>query len=307
MLFSLIITFRNEGEQVYKTCLSFLKHCQKEMFEFVIVNDASNDGYDYSELRKFSNLTYIENKDRKGVGGSRDIGALNAKGKYLLILDGHMRVFEDVLQKIANIISKYPKETLFCCQSIPIKTESDGKLMICNSPRSRGCKIRTKMDIDFLEYEWDRLSNIDEMREVLPIQCVMGADYVINKDYYLYLHGLNGLQQYGMDEQFLSAKVYMSGGNIYLLKNIGVAHFYRRSTEDIPYKNVPACKILNKMIILYLFDNTLFNQYSKLFYSKSIFNVFIELKPYLDKEKIYLNLILNKHTFDEYLKWKTIL
>lgn len=302
MLFSLIITYRNEGEQVYKTCLSFLEHCQKEMFEFIVVNDASNDNYDYSELRKISNLTYIENKERKGVGGSRDIGAMKAKGKYLLILDGHMRVFDDVLQKIADTISLYPRETLFCCQSIPIKTEKDGTLLINKNPYSRACTVKTTMNIEFLEYQWDTFRDNDIMN-VLPIQCVMGADYIIDREYYIYLHGLNGLQQYGMDEQFLSAKVFMNGGKIYLLRDIRIAHFYRNSNESIPYKNVPLCKILNKLIILYLLDEKLFNWYSKLFYSNSIFNVFMELKPYLDKEKIYLNLILNKHTFNEYLSW----
>ena len=302
MVFSLIITYRNEGEQVYKTCLSFLKYCKKEMFEFVVINDASNDGYDYSELNKIPNLTYIENKDRKGVGGSRDIGAMKAKGKYLFILDGHMRVFEDVLQKIIEIISNYPTETLFCCQSLPIKIEN-GKPMINYHPRSRGCKIKTAMNMNFLEYEWDTIRNSD-LSNVLPIQCVMGAAYIINRDYYIYLHGLNGLQQYGMDEQFLSAKVFMNGGKIYLLKDIGVAHFYRNSNASIPYKNIPLCKILNKLIILYLLDENLFHKYASLFHSNSIFNVFLELKPHIDKEKTYLNLILNKHTFIEYITWK---
>lgn len=305
MVFSLIITYRNEGEQVYKTCLSFLKYCKKEMFEFVVINDASNDGYDYSELNKISNLTYIENKDRKGVAGSRDIGALNAKGKYLLILDGHMRVFEDVLTKIYNTVNTLPDENLYCCQSIPIKTTEENQYMIDYHPLSRGCKIKTSMNIDFLEYEWDTLRDSD-ISSMLPIQCVMGACYVINREYYIYLHGLNGLQQYGMDEQFLSSKVFMNGGGIYLLKDIGIAHFYRQNADSVPYKNVPACKILNKMIMLYLFDINLFVHYSRLFYSKSIYNVFIELKPFLDKERTYLNLILNKHTFKEYLTWKTI-
>ena len=306
MIFSLIITYRNEGEQVYKTCLSFLKYCSKDMFEFVVVNDASDDGYDYSELKTISNLTYIENKDRKGVGGSRDIGALNAKGKYLFILDGHMRIFDDVLTKIAEIITKYPTESLFCCQSLPIKTEQDGTYRINKDPDSRGCRVNTTMCMEFLEYEWDSLKPEDVLRNVIPIQCVMGACYVIDKNYYIYLHGLNGLQQYGLDEQFLSAKVFMNGGGIYLLKNIGVAHFYRPNNESIPYKSVPMCKILNKLIILYLLEPDLFQQYSKLFHSQSIFNVFIELKPFIEKERLYLNLILNKHSFKDYLSWKSI-
>ena len=302
MIFSLIITFRNEGDQVYKTCKSFLRYCNQEMFELIVINDASDDNYNYYELETLPNMIYIENKDRMGVAGSRDIGAIKASGKYLFILDAHMRIFEDVLTNIYNIVSKYPSNNLFCCQSLPIIKNNDGKLTINKSPQSRACKIDYNMSMNFLEYKWDTLSPQDIM-PVLPIQCVMGACYVIDRDYYKYLHGLNGLQQYGMDEQFLCAKIFMNGGGIWLLKNIKVAHFYRNSNSEVPYRNIDLCKVLNKLIILYLLDKDLFLQYSKQFLNIGIFNILIELKPYLEKESKYLNLILTKKTFKDYLNY----
>lgn len=303
MLFSLIITFRNEGEQVYKTCSSFLKHCNKELFEIIVVNDASDDRFDYSNVASLPNIKYIENNTRKGVAGSRDIGVLNSSGQYILILDGHMRVFQDVLSKAASIITQYPAETLFCFQSIPIQQSENNKYSICKNPISRGCTLHTDSSkVDFLDYEWDGLRDTD-LGEVIPIQCVMGACYIINRDYYLKLHGLNGLQQYGMDEQFLSAKVFMSGGNIYLLKNLGIAHFYRRDNRSIPYSSISMVKYLNKLIILYLLDQDLFIQYSKFFINSNIYNIILELKEYLDKERTYLGLVLINRTFKDYLNY----
>lgn len=303
MLFSLIITFRNEGEQVYKTCSSFLKYCDKELFEIVVINDASNDNFDYSNLSLLPNVKYIENQDRKGVAGSRDIGAQNATGKYIFILDGHMRVFDDVITQLSNIVVNYPDETLFCCQSIPIQQNPDNTYSICKKPVSRGCSVNSNVNqINFLEYNWEGLRP-DELGSILPIQCVMGACYVISREYYLRLHGLNGLQQYGMDEQFLSAKVFMSGGSIYLLKDVGVAHFYRRGVKDIPYKNISLAGYLNKLIILYLLDSDYFLTYSKLFVNERIYNIILDLKPYLDREKMYLGLVLSKRTFKDYLNY----
>ena len=303
MLFSLIITFRNEGEQVYKTCSSFLKHCNNDLFEIIVINDASDDRFDYSNLASLHNVKYIENKDRMGVAGSRDLGAINATGKYILILDGHMRVFEDVLTRAADIISNYPEETLFCFQSIPIQQNLEGKYTICKNPTSKGCKIYSNPNnLDFLDYEWQGL-NPEELGEILPIQCVMGACYLISREYYLRLHGLNGLQQYGMDEQLLSAKVFMSGGNIYLFKNIGIAHFYRRDNNSVPYKNISLVRFLNKLIILYLLDLDYFNSYSTMFINEDIYNVLLELKPYLEKERTYLQLILTKRTFKDFLNY----
>lgn len=300
---TLIIPFRNEGDQVYKTCKSFSTYCDESMYDIICINDKSDDGYDYTELLQFRNLKLLKNEIRLGVAGSRDKGVMNASGEYIFILDGHMRVFDDVITQILNIVPKYPN-SLFCCQSDIIRKElSTGKFKLNRQPNSRGCTLESNIKGDFLNYYWDYIRPEDNYKSILPIQCVMGAAYIIKRDYYIKLHGLNGLQQYGLDEQFLSAKVYMSGGGVYLLKDIHVAHIYRQGMP-LPYGFTDGIKQLNILILLYLLCPELYLEYLSSVNNSDFLEVIKQIREGLNKERDYLKLILTKKTFNNYINGK---
>lgn len=304
---TIIIPFRNEGEQVYKTCESFNAHSNPEQFNILCLNDSSDDGYDYTQVVKFPNVTLIDNPERLGVAGSRDKGAKLAQTPYILIVDGHMRIFSDVVTPLLEKLHAYPG-TLLCCQSQIIrKNPALGTYEIERRPLTKGVRLKTTPGLQFLTYDWDLLTSADTFSHVIPIQCCMGACYAISREYYLHLHGLNGLQQWGMDEQFLSAKVWMSGGKVLLLKNIEIAHIYRSGTP-IPYRSLNYIKLLNQFIVVYLLaDESAYLAFKKSvettpFYQSNpeMADIFADLVPFLIKERTYLSLIM-KHTFNDFL------
>lgn len=298
---TIIIPFKNERDQVLKTCLSFNEHGNPALFDILCLNDCSDAGYDYSELSRVPNVTLVDNPERLGVAGSRDKGATLATTPYLLFVDGHMRVFSDVVTPLVEKLHSYP-ETLLCCQSRVIRfNKQTPGYEIERTPRTKGVRLNSSLNPGFLDYRWDTLTDADALREVIPIQCCMGACYAIGREYYLYLHGLNGLQQWGMDEQFLSAKVWMNGSRVLLLKNIEIAHIYRTGTP-VPYRSNNGIKLLNQLIVAYLLgDERLFLPFREdirrsLRYqlNKEVVDVFDDLLPFLQKEKIYLNLVLKQ-------------
>lgn len=304
---TIIIPFKNEGEQVCKTCESFNQHCNPALFDILCINDCSDDNYDYTDVTRFGNVTLLDNTERLGVAGSRDKGVKRCATKYILFVDGHMRIFGDVVTPLLEKLHTYP-DNLLCCQSRIIKRNPEtGGYELQRKPGSKGVKLRNTPDLAFLEYEWDMLTGM-ELTDVIPIQCCMGACYAISREYYLHLHGLNGLQQWGMDEQFLSAKVWMSGRKVLLLKNIEIAHIYRQGAP-IPYQSFEGIKLLNKLIMLYLLaDENLFLKFNEevkhsmpYLVEKHIVDVFDDLLPFLSKEKTYLSLIM-KDTFTNFLK-----
>lgn len=129
----------------------------------------------------------------------------------------------------------------------------------------------------------------------------MGACYAMERDHYLHLHGLNGLQQWGMDEQFLSAKMWMSGGKVLLLKNIEIAHIYREGTP-VPYQSFGGSKLLNQLIVVYLLaDEGMFLQFRESVrhsaayrIAKDTLDIFDELLPDLRRERNYLQLLMKR-------------
>jgi hypothetical protein len=82
------------------------------------------------------------------------------------------------------------------------------------------------------------------------IPCVLGAGYAMQREYYLRLHGLNGLRSYGSDEELLSLKVWAEGGRCLLVKDWQVGHLYRKSA---PYANPTPDTTYNQMLIQELF------------------------------------------------------
>ena len=299
---TIIIPFRNEREQVFKTCESFNRYCDPALFDILCIDDCSEAGYDYSEVEKFGNVTLLENGRRLGVAGSRDKGVKWCETKYVLLVDGHMRVFTDVITPLLGKLRAYPG-TLLCCQSKIIRYDKKkGAYEVERCPKTRGVRlIDNRLDLSFLNYRWEMLNETDLLTDVLPIQCCMGACYAIERDYYLHLHGLNGLQQWGMDEQFLSAKVWMSGGKVLLLKNIEIAHIYREGTP-VPYQSFGGSKLLNQLIVVYLLaDEGMFLQFREnvrhtaaYVIAKDTMDIFDELLPALRRERNYLQLLMKQ-------------
>lgn len=291
---TIIITFRNEGEQVLKTIKSFHKYVAPTLFNVLCVDDASDDGYDYSEVADFDNVTLVTNSERLGVAGSRDKGVQLAETEFVFLIDGHMRIFCDVISALIGKLKVY-KRSLLCLQSKIIKYEGDNLVIDANVPNSKGVKINLdESDKNFLEYSWEQLQESDLLLTDITIACVMGACYAIEKEYYIYLHGLNGLAQWGLDEQFLSAKVWREGGKVLLLKDLEIGHIYSQQKN---YRNFYGVKIYNKLIIAYLIcPDTTYNKYRETLTSMpekiaDIFNIFL---PQIGKEKAYLDSIFTK-------------
>lgn len=89
---TVIIPFLNEKTEVENTLNSLISHTN-ESINIIVINDASNDGYNYDMLEKKFNITYIKNKERMGVAKCRDLGISKMTTKYFLLLDAHMRFY----------------------------------------------------------------------------------------------------------------------------------------------------------------------------------------------------------------------
>jgi hypothetical protein len=74
--------------------------------------------------------------------------------------------------------------------------------------------------------------------------------YATSKAHWQHIGGLWGLMGYGCDEQLMSLKTWLSGGQCLLIKNWGVGHLYRKIA---PYPKWSANKIYNYLLLIALF------------------------------------------------------
>jgi len=103
MKFSIIIPAYNLEKHIGK-CLNSLLNQNIELFEYeiLVINDGSTDETESNVLqytKKYSNII-LYNQENKGVSSARNLGIENAKGEYVLFVDGDDWLSKNILNEI---------------------------------------------------------------------------------------------------------------------------------------------------------------------------------------------------------------
>lgn len=243
---TIIITFLNEGDELEKT-VSGIRKTVADSVEIIVINDCSFDGYDYGESLEKYNVHYFVNRHRLGVAASRDFGVSKCKTPYFLLLDAHMRFYD---QTWANCIVKALQEDdrqLLCCQGRFLYKDTETGEVEENEERSFvfGAYSPFGKDSVWPDITWNyKEFSLNQRTQDIP--SVLGAAYATSKTYWTRLRGLEGLRNYGADEQFISLKVWCEGGRCTLLKDVVIGHIYRKRA---PYLILGKDTIYNLMYI----------------------------------------------------------
>jgi len=234
-MLSIIITALNEDSFILdKTIQSIIDSAPG--VEIIVIDDCS----DIPIVIKQKNIILERNKFRIGVAQSRHIGATLAKNKWLLFTDSHM-LFEKYWYNNFIQYSKNANEkTVFCGCCLGLWEDFD-------LSKYRGKYYGAKLELwnekenQILEGKW-----VPEIKdqEVYDISCLMGALYFIRKEYFFQIRGLSDLKMWGSDEPCLSLKIWLSGGEIKMAKNIKAGHLFRSAA---PYTTGVKYLVYNKI------------------------------------------------------------
>lgn len=284
-ILSIVIPFLNEGEEVENTLISIFNHSDMKDIEVIIINDASDDGYNYTELSGRYGIRYIENHFRIGVAASRDKGAQLASGNFILFLDAHMRFYDnDWSRRIIDLLSS-DEMLLLCSQSKGLCNINNEIHEIKGRQTAWGASINFINSFRYLECNWI-YRDFNSSENCVEIPCVFGACYAVSKKTWKYIKGLSGLSQYGNDETYMSMKIWLSGGKVKLIKDLFVGHIYR---EHQPYEVDIASRIFNRIWIASLLLDSDFR--SRAFaYSKSLNNYNNSLSILFEKKVLFVEL-----------------
>ena len=287
---TVIIPFKNEGSEVAATIKS-LKEMAYATFYIILINDGSDDGYDYSPLCNEPYVTYIQHKCTLGPAVSRNEGVSICKTEYFLLMDGHMRAETSGWDKIILSILKKQDECIYCCLT-------DKYVMSQDIDTNKSCTVYgmgVRLDLISLKYQWLYFSQKCADNMIYKIPCIMGASYCCSKRFWDKIHGLNGLISYGFEEQLLSLKTYIDGGSCKAICNVIFAHKFRNA-NNVPYSTSVSDYIYNKLFIIeLLYSDELKKkafQYAKRISDKNKFekamSKLIENRELIIKEKLYV-------------------
>ena len=107
-----IITPVYNGGYAFFCCLLAIERSQFENYEHIVVDDGSTDE-SVAIARKF-NLKILHTSGREGPSAARNLGAKEARGKYLCFVDADCEVQNDAIAKLARLLqSKSEIDALF--------------------------------------------------------------------------------------------------------------------------------------------------------------------------------------------------
>jgi len=247
---TVIIPFLNENQEVENTLESIKAHLN-DPIEIILINDASDDSFDYKTVAEKYGAVYIENTERMGVAASRDLGVKVCQTPYFLLLDAHMRFYDSSwTQRIIEELEK-DHRALLCCQTKILRVENDIVVEHNGGLPSYGAYFELDSKQGLIEPCWAMQEPVGTSHlQTIPIPCVLGAGYACSKEYWQYLKGLEGLKYYGTDELYISLKVWLEGGSCKLLKDIVIGHIYRKVA---PFPMYAKFRLYNRLLIIELF------------------------------------------------------
>ncbi|MCZ2079441.1 MAG: glycosyltransferase [Bryobacteraceae bacterium] len=214
---SIIVTSRDEDPAILQATLDGLRATTRGVAIEIIVID---DGSSTPVVCEGPGVSLVRNSHPMGVCGSRRLGAELAGAKVLAWVDAHMSFGEYWLEQMLVHTSSgallcspfwdYDLQTCLCW----------GADFVWNSTRNY---MEQKVPGFGLQH---RVMPVRELAPEVPM--VIGACYMMRRDSYERMGGFSPLfRTWGIDEQDLSARAWISGAGVRCVTSAKVGHLSR--------------------------------------------------------------------------------
>lgn len=116
---SIIVVCYKGWERLIK-CLDSLERFKGDRFssEVIVVDNNSQDETICKIERKYSGFKFIHNKINGGYGNGNNLGARNASGEYILVLNPDTEVTEAAVEKMLIAARSHPEFSIISCRQV---------------------------------------------------------------------------------------------------------------------------------------------------------------------------------------------
>lgn len=247
---TIVIPFLNEGDEPVHTIESVYNTVDSDLFNIVLAHDDPSDPP--FEIPHKDNVILVKNPKRLGVGPTRNLGINASTGKYVLIIDAHMRFQDNWFNRLLEEVSKASNIVV----SSLSKSVHDG-VIDNKSTNGYGCNLLMKNDFSkdikldntILTPKWRRQEK--DKGACYNVPCIMGACYMASKEWLEHIKKFDGLQYWGSSEPFICLKTYLAGGECKVVTDAVSGHIYRSGAAKLPYVLYNWQKMYNKMVMIY--------------------------------------------------------
>ena len=286
---SIIIPSRSEGHAVFDTVESLFASCRRTQVDVIIIDDEM-----FPEIPEIKGVRVLKG-GLPGFGNAIQLGIDNAKYDNLFITGARTRFTKGFVEKTLKALHDNP-EGISCGVSAVLRydqTEIDKAESLCYGARivynSGDTKGKTAMF-----YKW--LMNYPNKEPIQDDpQCIYGGHYILTRQWWRHIRGLNGIKTRGGCNQFLSLKTKGAGGRLMLINDMIIGNIYRNECSypivipEVLYNRVMIMSVLGGMhkgqeVLNSYINRKEYNQIKNL-YSKFFGEICIERSEYLKIRK----------------------
>lgn len=224
---TVIIPVHNEGDELSATLRS-IRQTAGGRVDIIVVDDGSTDGYDYEEAVHPFGVNYLRNPVSIGAAAAKEKGVRNCRTPYFLLLDAHMRFYQN--DWVARLLAELHRDgrQLLCCQTRVLR-KRDGAIVEGKTEPAFGAYVYMGKHRLMPTASWN-MSPSGAVQQHGRIPCVLGAAYASSVAYWKEIRGLEGLLGFGCEEPYLSLKAWLEGGGCRLMPDVVVGHIYKESS-----------------------------------------------------------------------------
>ncbi|XP_077617339.1 inactive polypeptide N-acetylgalactosaminyltransferase-like protein 5 isoform X2 [Crocuta crocuta] len=234
---SVVICFHNEEfHALLRTVFSVINLTPHHFLEEIILIDDLSDSDDLKDKLDYhleifrGKIKLIRNKKREGLIRSRMVGASRASGDVLVFLDSHCEVNKVWLEPLLQAVAKDPK--MVVCPLIDVIDSMT--LEYWPSPVVRGAFNW------HLQFKWDHVFSYEmdgPEGPTRPIRspAMAGGIFAINRHFFNEIRQYDkGMNLWGAENLELSLRIWMCGGQLFILPCSRVGHVSKHRPPNQP-------------------------------------------------------------------------
>lgn len=231
---SIIIINYNCETYIYKCIESIYKQTKDISFEIIVVDNDSTDNSLVIIREAFPEIRIIENRKNIGFGAANNVGARQAKGSYLLLLNPDTLLLNNALRLFYDH-AKSIKENLGCSGGNLL----DDKLKPANLGGNFPSLFQLFSDIGFRHFYphyYKRQVSLMLTEETLPkqmsIDCICGADLFISKAVFNQMNGFDEDYFLYYEDTDLCYRLKKEGYDNYIVPEVRIIHLESAAIID---------------------------------------------------------------------------
>lgn len=227
-LVSIILVSYNTRE-LLRDCLHSVREKTADLpYEIIIVDNQSADGTPSMLREEFPHIQLIEAGANLGFGRANNLGAEQARGKYLFFLNTDTILLNNAVKILVDFMENHPRAGI-CGANLYTHDMREGHSFfplptVANEIKAQFPFIITKNSLFYTTF--------NRTGKPLEVDCILGADLMIRRDVFEQVGGFDPDFFLYYEETEMTYRVRKAGYKVYSVPDAEIIHLCGMSTDS---------------------------------------------------------------------------